>query len=526
MASLIPGFEYDVFISYRQKDNKGDKWVSEFVEALKTELESIFKEEISVYFDINTQDGLLETHDVEASLKEKLKCLVFIPILSRTYCDPRSYAWGHEFKTFAVQASQDKFGLKVRLPNGNFANRILPVRIHELNPGDISQFESVLGGAIRGIEFIYKSQGVNRPLRIVEDHPQDNLNKIYYRDQINKVANAIEEIIGSLMRHGLADNNLYEEVKTQDNNTIDDYEISEIPDIHVPLQTLDTLKQKRKGNFDRSLRNWLKTFKRYIIPASFTFLVIAGIFGWKGIARIIGAGNSKRELAKTYNENAVKYFENGEYESAKAEAERSLASDPKYSYAWSTLAAISVKLGDLDKAVRQTLEALNCDPKNHMAAYNLAFAFEEKKLNDRALEWYSNAIKSDSAFVQAYSALGRLYNVINQPDRAFLVLSLAKNKYPDSEYMYLINKNLGNAHLLMNHLDEAIKYLELARESQPKEPETNLYLAKAYEADGQIAKSIEQWQRYIETEADSVKIQEAMQHLKDLAIRQLQEIVK
>jgi hypothetical protein len=26
MASLIPGFEYDVFVSYRQKDNKHDGW--------------------------------------------------------------------------------------------------------------------------------------------------------------------------------------------------------------------------------------------------------------------------------------------------------------------------------------------------------------------------------------------------------------------------------------------------------------------------------------------------------------------
>jgi len=61
MANIIPGYEYDIFISYRQKDNKGYRWVSEFVEALKTELESTFKEEISVYFDINTHDGLLET---------------------------------------------------------------------------------------------------------------------------------------------------------------------------------------------------------------------------------------------------------------------------------------------------------------------------------------------------------------------------------------------------------------------------------------------------------------------------------
>jgi hypothetical protein len=114
MPSLIPGYEYDIFISYRQKDNKGDHWVSEFVEALKTELESTFKEEISVYFDINPHDGLLETHDVDASLKEKLKCLIFIPIISRTYCDPKSFAWEHEFREFVEIASKDSFGLKLK----------------------------------------------------------------------------------------------------------------------------------------------------------------------------------------------------------------------------------------------------------------------------------------------------------------------------------------------------------------------------------------------------------------------------
>jgi hypothetical protein len=57
MPGLIPGYEYDIFISYRQKDNKDDRWVSEFVEALKVELESTFKEKISVYFDINPHEG-------------------------------------------------------------------------------------------------------------------------------------------------------------------------------------------------------------------------------------------------------------------------------------------------------------------------------------------------------------------------------------------------------------------------------------------------------------------------------------
>jgi TolB-like protein/Tfp pilus assembly protein PilF len=212
MASLIPGYTYDIFISYRQKDNKGDKWVSEFVDALKTELESTFKEEISVYFDINLHDGLLETHDVDASLKEKLKCLVFIPIISQTYCDSKSFAWQHEFCAFNKLAKEDQFGRDIRLAGGNVASRILPIKIHDLDPDDKRLLEHELVGLLRSIEFIYKSAGVNRPLRANEDHPQDNLNKTYYRDQINKVANAVKEIVSALKKQNQLEGNVSKEV--------------------------------------------------------------------------------------------------------------------------------------------------------------------------------------------------------------------------------------------------------------------------------------------------------------------------
>ena len=198
MASLIPGYNYDIFISYRQKDNKHDGWVTEFVDNLKGELESTFKEEISVYFDINPHDGLLETHDVDASLTDKLKCLVFIPIISRTYCDPKSFAWEHEFKAFIELASNDQFGLRVRLPNGNVACRVLPIQIHDLNPDDKELVENELGGYLRPVEFIYKEPGVNRPLK-PDDDEKVNLTKTKYRNQINKVANAIDEIINSIL---------------------------------------------------------------------------------------------------------------------------------------------------------------------------------------------------------------------------------------------------------------------------------------------------------------------------------------
>jgi TolB-like protein/tetratricopeptide (TPR) repeat protein len=194
MPSIIPGYTYDIFVSYRQKDNKHDGWVTEFVDNLKGELESTFKEEISVYFDINPHDGLLETHDVDESLKDKLKCLAFIPIISRTYCDPKSFAWEHEFKAFVEIASNDQFGLKIKLPNGNVASRVIPVRIHDLDPIDIKECEAVLGGVLRGVEFIYKESGIDKPLA-PDDDERKNSNNTKYRIQIIKVAHAIKENI-------------------------------------------------------------------------------------------------------------------------------------------------------------------------------------------------------------------------------------------------------------------------------------------------------------------------------------------
>jgi TolB-like protein len=198
MTGLIHGFEYDVFISYRQNDNKYDGWVTAFVHDLILELEATIKEKVSVYFDLNPQDGLLETHSVDRSLEDKLKCLIFIPIISKTYCDKNCFAWQNEFCAFNRLAREDRFGRDIRLSRGNFASRILPVKIHELDNEDKMLLENELGGSLRSIDFIYKSAGVNRPLRANEDHPHDNLNNTYYRDQINKVANAISEILSAL----------------------------------------------------------------------------------------------------------------------------------------------------------------------------------------------------------------------------------------------------------------------------------------------------------------------------------------
>jgi adenylate cyclase len=201
MASLLPGFENDIFVSYRQNDNKYDGWVTEFVANLNKELEATIKDKISTYFDENSWDGLLETHDVDKSLANKLKSLIFIPVLSQTYCDPKSYAWQHEFLPFNKMAQQDPFGRDILLRNGNVASRILPVKIHDLDPNDMRLLQDQLGGPLRAVDFFFKEPGVNRPLK-PEDPEDKNLNKTKYRNQVNKIANSIKEILISIQNPG------------------------------------------------------------------------------------------------------------------------------------------------------------------------------------------------------------------------------------------------------------------------------------------------------------------------------------
>ena len=209
MDFLIPGYNYDIFISYRQKDNRHDGWVTEFAENLKGELEATFKEEISVYFDLNPHDGLSETHDVSESLKEKLKCLIFNPVTSRTSCDPKSLALEPELKTFVGLASGERKGLIVELEGGNVKGRVLlvhrfdPPEEIELPEEDISGAEKLTDREKYGIMAFYAEnvehnyeKAINY-MDILEkmypENPVRHNNPVWYYQQTKQFDDAIAE---------------------------------------------------------------------------------------------------------------------------------------------------------------------------------------------------------------------------------------------------------------------------------------------------------------------------------------------
>jgi len=196
MPSLIQGFEYDLFISYRHNDNRSG-WVTEFVNSFKEELATIIKEPVSVYFDSNLYDGLLETHNVDKSLEGKLKSLIFIPVLSQIYCDTNSFAWKYEFCAYNQASLTDSLGRDIAVKSGNVSSRILPIHIHNLDQEDTILIETELKSKLRSIDFTFRSPGVNRPLR-KDDKRTENVNNLSYHDQLNKLANAVKEILSAI----------------------------------------------------------------------------------------------------------------------------------------------------------------------------------------------------------------------------------------------------------------------------------------------------------------------------------------
>jgi hypothetical protein len=89
-------------------------------------------------------------------------------------------------------------GQNVQLANGNYASRILPIKIHDIDTEDVKLLESELSGALRSIDFIYREAGVNRSLRPVDDDLAHGQVRVLYRNQINKLANAVKEIIQAI----------------------------------------------------------------------------------------------------------------------------------------------------------------------------------------------------------------------------------------------------------------------------------------------------------------------------------------
>jgi len=220
--------------------------------------------------------------------------------------------------------------------------------------------------------------------------------------------------------------------------------------------------------------------------------------------------------ASAYNTYAVIHLAEKDTAAAKRKLYSAVKADSTLAMAWSNLAAISFHDDSLELALHYTIKAIEYDPTNKLAAYNMAFQSEHRGFPDQAIEWYIKAISMDSSFTDAYSALGALYNRMDRPIDAILILQKSLRISPQSEQNYRLYKNLAESHFYLREYEKALNYLKQSRNLQPDFPETEKCFARLYEATGDIEQSIRHWEKYIQIETDTANIEEARTHLLDI----------
>lgn len=125
--ALIPGYEYDIFISYSHANNKvfpdqKDGWIKKFFEYLKTQLDQV-KDGVNIWWDDKRLQG---NTNFDSSIAEGIrKSAIFICLNSLRYKD--SDYCNKELDLFYEKARSEKAGLTV----GN-SSRIFNVLINNI----------------------------------------------------------------------------------------------------------------------------------------------------------------------------------------------------------------------------------------------------------------------------------------------------------------------------------------------------------------------------------------------------------
>jgi TolB-like protein/class 3 adenylate cyclase/Flp pilus assembly protein TadD len=158
--------------------------------------------------------------------------------------------------------------------------------------------------------------------------------------------------------------------------------------------------------------------------------------------------------------------------------------------AWRMLDGIAdAPAADIARAERLVEQALAKSSRNPLAHFAKGQLLRALGRPEEAIPEYAMALASNRNWVDALAALGRCKILIGQIDEAIRDLEQAiciSPRDPFVGYWYL---RLGEAYLLQAHVDEAIVWLEKARNLSPALALFHTYLASAYALKGDVARA-------------------------------------
>jgi len=184
------------------------------------------------------------------------------------------------------------------------------------------------------------------------------------------------------------------------------------------------------------------------------------------------------------------------YEGAIAWYERALALDPQSVEAQSRLAtALMARVldnmsdtvaADVARAEELAGQALAASPRSPLAHFAKGQVLRAQRRYEEAIPEYETAAALNPNWVNALHALGQCKQHSGSIEETIPLIEQAIRLSPRDPLLGIFYNQIGQVHLLQSRIDEAIVWLEKARNSSPEKPYHHLHLSAAYALSGDL----------------------------------------
>ena len=136
--------------------------------------------------------------------------------------------------------------------------------------------------------------------------------------------------------------------------------------------------------------------------------------------------------------------------------------------------------GDIERAEDLVSQALTISPRNPHAHLAKGFLLRAQNRNEEAIPEYEAAVASNRNWLVAVATLGWCKFMAGSLDDAIPLHEQAIRLSPRDSLIGVWYQRIGMVHLLQSRTDEAIPWLEKARNANPTHPQPHPWLTAAY----------------------------------------------
>lgn len=246
--------------------------------------------------------------------------------------------------------------------------------------------------------------------------------------------------------------------------------------------------------------------------------------------RLIAAGNTTEAIQvlqdalfespddqRLQTELAFAYIQDDQLEVAKQVFEKKMAEDPNDPEAHLGLGVIDRLSGNVDSALSKFNEALQIDPDNADAKFNMAetLTYERGQSGSAAEKflaekYYQDLLQQHPNHPDIQNGLASVYLGTGRTDKAIDVWEKTVLENPNDS---ILLSNLSEAYIEARRLDDAIVNSQKALENDPNNSDAYFFLGSAEVKKGNQQQGLEAIQKAIELEPENPSYQRKLREL-------------